>query len=60
MFGRQGKWVTKTEDDGELDRRVKKTLVKDIVESMKEAGEEEIELEGRRFFLTRGFGVSKK
>jgi hypothetical protein len=28
LFGRQGKWVTKTEADGELTRRVKKTLAR--------------------------------
>ena len=41
-------------------RRIKKTVVKDIITSMREAGETEINVGERTFSLTHGLGVSKK
>ena len=41
-------------------RKIKKTVVKDIVATMKEAGETEIQVGERTFSLTHGLGVSKK
>jgi len=41
-------------------RRIKKTVVKDIISAMTEAGEDEISAGGRKFSLTHGLGVSKK
>ena len=41
-------------------RKIKKTVVKDIVSTMKEAGQEEIHVGERTFSLTHGLGVSKK
>ena len=41
-------------------RKIKKSVVKDIIAAMKEAGEEEIRVGERTFSLTHGLGVSKK
>ena len=39
-------------------RKIRKSVVKDLVAAMREAGEEEIEMKGRTFSLTHGLGVS--
>ena len=41
-------------------RRIKKTVVKDIISAMKEAAQEDIKVGERTFSLTHGLGVSKK